>query len=98
MKKQGLVADPIVEARLRHRLPPSRTVAPLLALGRILIPAYLRFVLHYAKVEVRRPEALLEALRDFKGVVTVEVFDYESARSSMERLNRWFASRARMSG
>jgi hypothetical protein len=66
MEKPGLVAKPIVEARTRHHLAPSRISAPLVRLGRCLIPVYFRFVLHFQKIEIRHPEQIIEALRDFQ--------------------------------
>ena len=64
--KADLVAEPIVRARLRHVLPPSRTLEPLVALGRFLMPAYLRVVLQFRRIEVLHMEELVDALRDFQ--------------------------------
>jgi hypothetical protein len=64
--KADLVAEPIVRARMRHVLPPSRIVEPLIALGRLLMPAYLRVVLQFRKIEVLHMEELVDALRDFQ--------------------------------
>ncbi|HEY5467371.1 MAG TPA: hypothetical protein VIL27_10110, partial [Clostridia bacterium] len=66
MGNSGLVAAPIVKARTRHRLAPSRISAPLLRFGRFIIPAYLRFVLSFRKIEIRNPEKIVGALRDFQ--------------------------------
>lgn len=66
MGRSGLVAEPIVRARTRHRLAPSKVSAPMLWLGRLLLPFYVHFVLFYRKIEIRRPEKILNALLDFQ--------------------------------
>lgn len=66
MGKSALVARPVVEARMRHRMAPSRFSAPLLWFGRLLLPPYLRFVLNFSKIECLRTGDIVDALRDFQ--------------------------------
>ncbi|MDP3446661.1 MAG: hypothetical protein Q8S22_01230 [Eubacteriales bacterium] len=66
MAKTRLVAKPISEARIRHRLAPSRVSAPFVRLGRLLIPAYLKFALAFEGIEIRSQEAILSEIRDFQ--------------------------------
>lgn len=66
MRHRGLKADPIVEARARHRLPPSRVSPFVTGLGRFLIPAYLRLVLRIDGLDIRDPDRILQPLRDFQ--------------------------------
>ncbi len=40
-------------------------------------------------VEPARLHPILDALRDYHGVVTLEVFDYDAARTSIERIAEW---------
>jgi 1-acyl-sn-glycerol-3-phosphate acyltransferase len=64
--KTGLVAKPIMKARTRQELAPSHISASVVWAGRLLIPAYLRIVLFFRKIEIRNPELILEAVRDFQ--------------------------------
>ncbi len=66
MGRSRLVAEPIVCAQTRHTLAPSKISAPFVRLGRVLIPAYLKFVLAFDGIELRSPEAMLSELRDFQ--------------------------------
>jgi hypothetical protein len=66
MAKAQLVAKPVSEARLRHRLAPSRVSAPFVRLGRLLIPAYLKFALAFDGIEIRSPEAIFSEVHDFQ--------------------------------
>ena len=66
MGRSRLVAEPIVCAQTRHTLAPSKVSAPFVRLGRVLIPAYLKFVLAFDGIELRSPEAMLSELRDFQ--------------------------------
>ena len=66
MSKFGLVAKPIAEAQTRKQLAPSQISEPLIFAGRFLMPAYLRFALSFQKIEVRNPEKIIQALRDFQ--------------------------------
>lgn len=66
MGKSGLVSKPIFEAHTRHRLDHSRISAPIVWFGRFLVPAYLRIILFFQKIEIRNPEKIAEAVRDFQ--------------------------------
>ncbi len=66
MGKPWLVAQPIVRARARHVLGPSRISAPVVQFGRILLPFYLRFALQFRKIEFFHPETILDELDDFQ--------------------------------
>lgn len=66
MRKSGLVSKPIFQAHTRHRLDHSRISAPIVWFGRLLVPAYLRIVLSFQKIEIRNPEKLVEAIKDFR--------------------------------
>lgn len=66
MAKPGLVAEPIVQARTRHKLAPSKISEPLLWAGRFVMPAYLRLVLCFQSAEVLKPERLVEPARSFQ--------------------------------
>lgn len=66
MGKPRLAAEPILAAETRHRLAPSRRSEPLVRLGRMLMPAYLKFALAFTGVEILSPEAILNELRDFQ--------------------------------
>lgn len=66
MGKPSLVATPVVRARTRHRLAPSKYSIPLVAMGRVAIPAYLRFALAFEKTQILSPERIIEELRDFQ--------------------------------
>ena len=66
MAKPRLVAQPILCAQTRHRLAPSKISAPLVWLGRLLIPAYLNVALAFEKTKILFPERILDELRDFQ--------------------------------
>ena len=66
MKKSRLVSKPIYKARTRHCLAPSRISAPVVWLGRFLMPVYLRLVLLFKKIEIRNPDKVVEAMKDFQ--------------------------------
>jgi hypothetical protein len=66
MGKSGLVAEPITAARMRHRLVSSRTSAPLMRLGHLILPPYLRLALRFSRIEIRQPDQIITALRDFQ--------------------------------
>lgn len=66
MGKPRLVAKPILYAKSRHRLAPSKLTAPYLQLGRLLIPAYLKLALAFDKIEILSPESILSELHDFQ--------------------------------
>lgn len=64
--KSHLVAEPVIEARTRHILPPSRISAPIVRFSRVLLPFYFRFALHFQKIEIRHPERIVDELRGFQ--------------------------------
>ena len=64
MQNPRLVAKPILRATTRHRLAPSRRSRPLIRLGRLLIPAYLKFALAFEKTTIVAPEQILSEIRD----------------------------------
>ena len=66
MGKSALVARPIAEAGTRHSMAASKISAPLVFFGRLLIPVYLRIALSFRKIEIRSPERLVKAVRDFQ--------------------------------
>jgi hypothetical protein len=66
MAQPKLVAKPIVKARTRYRLAPSKISAPVVWFARCVGPIYLRFVLRFHGVEVRNPEILVQAIKDFQ--------------------------------
>jgi len=66
MSKTGLAAKPITKAQTRKKLSPSQPSGPLLSAGRFLMPVYLRLALSFEKTEIRIPEKIIEALRDFQ--------------------------------
>jgi len=66
MSKLGLVAKPTAEAHTRKRLAPSKISEPIVSIGRFLMPFYLRFALAFQKIEIRSPEKIIEAIRDFQ--------------------------------
>lgn len=65
MGKSGLVAEPIVKARTRRRLAPSRFSA-LVRLEPLIMWQYLRLALKFRSIEIRKPDILLDTLRDFE--------------------------------
>jgi len=66
MAKHSLIATPIIRAQTRHRLAPSKYSVPLVRIGRVLIPAYLKFALAFEKTQILFPERIIEELRDFE--------------------------------
>jgi hypothetical protein len=66
MNPSGLVAEPIVKARTRKRLAPSRISGPLVFFGRMIAPAYLRIALRFRRIEILNPEAVVRAMNDFQ--------------------------------
>lgn len=66
MVKSRLITDPILYAKTRRRLAPSKLSAPLVRLGRLLIPAYLKYALAFEKVDILSPELILDEIRDFQ--------------------------------
>ena len=64
--RSGLVARPIVAARTRHTLAASLVSEPIVRIGRILIPFYLRYALRFQGYEFHHPERIIEALQDFQ--------------------------------
>lgn len=66
MGKPSLIAAPMIRAQTRHRLAPSKYSIPLVAMGRLLIPAYLRFALSFEKTHILLPARIIEELRDFQ--------------------------------
>ena len=66
MHRSELVAKPIVAARTRKRLAPSRIHGPLVFFGRYLFPLYLRLALRFQGYEIRNPEAFVQAVRAFQ--------------------------------
>ncbi len=66
MSKTGPDAKPIVKARTRKPLAPSKISEPLVFIGRFLMPVYLRLALSFRKIEIKNPETVLGALRDFR--------------------------------
>lgn len=66
MNPSGLVAEPIVKARTRKRLAPSRISGPLVFFGRMIVPAYLRIALRFRRIEILNPEAVVRAIHDFQ--------------------------------
>ncbi len=65
MRKSGLAARPITEARTRRPLAPSR-FSGLARLAPYIMRHYLRFALRFCAIEIRKPEIILDALRDFQ--------------------------------
>ncbi|MDD4139584.1 MAG: hypothetical protein PHX81_05150 [Eubacteriales bacterium] len=66
MKRSGLVAKPVFDARTIPPLPPSRISRPLMPLVRFLAPFYLRLGLAFNDIELVRPQRFLEAVRAFQ--------------------------------
>ena len=66
MNPSGLVTEPIVKARTRKRLAPSRISGPLVVFGRMIVPAYLRLALRFRGVEILNPGAVVQAMNDFQ--------------------------------
>ena len=66
MGKVRLVANPITAARTRHHMAPSKISIPFVRLGRVLVPAYLRFTLLFQKIEILDAGQIIEAIRDFQ--------------------------------
>ena len=66
MAKTRLANSPITRATTRHRLAPSRVSVPLVWLGRLLIPAYLRYALAFSSVQILAPEEIIREVRDFQ--------------------------------
>lgn len=62
----GLVSKPIIAARTRHTLAPSRVSRPIVRFARFLIPIYLRHILHFNGYTFHHPERIIEALRSFQ--------------------------------
>lgn len=63
-KQVAMVKDPVRKAHKRHKTPRPKTSGAMLALGRLLMPAYLKLVLQFDGIEVPRIERIVEALRD----------------------------------
>ncbi|MDW7657717.1 MAG: hypothetical protein SCM11_11150, partial [Bacillota bacterium] len=57
---------PTITARRRPVLASSQISAPLMQLGRMLIPLYLHFVLRFRKIEIVDPKRIIESIRDFQ--------------------------------
>ena len=66
MSRPNLVAAPIVKARTRKRLAPSKVSGPLVFLGRAIAPLYLRAALSFRGVEILHPETAVRAMEDFQ--------------------------------
>ena len=66
MGKTRLIGKPIITARTRYRLAPSKISKPIIWFGRQVGPLYLRLVLRFRGYEIRHPEILLRALQDFQ--------------------------------
>lgn len=66
MKQSGLVAQPIVKARTRKRLAPTKVSGPLVFWGRFVAPAYLRVALGFRGIQILNPEAVVRAIDDFQ--------------------------------
>lgn len=66
MRKTGLAARPITEAQTRRRLAPSRFSALVRLIDPLIMRAYLRLALKFSAIEIRSPERVLHALRDFQ--------------------------------
>jgi hypothetical protein len=65
MGRSGLVAEPIVKARTRPGLAPSRFSA-LVRLEPLIMWQYLRIALKFRSVEIRNPDKILDNIRDFQ--------------------------------
>ncbi len=65
-KSTVLVKDPVSRAHKRRRDPKEKTSGALLAVTRLTIPGYLRARLHFRRIELRTPEAVVDAYRDFR--------------------------------
>jgi hypothetical protein len=65
-KNSVLVKDPVSRAHKRHRVPKEKTSRALLAVSRLTIRAYLHGTLRFRKIELRSPEAVVDAYRDFQ--------------------------------
>ncbi len=66
MGRSALVAQPIVAARKRKRLAPSKISGPLVFLGRQISGLYLRLALRFRKIEIRNARAIVQAVREFQ--------------------------------
>ena len=66
MGQSDWAAKPIIAARERPVLSFSRISPPIMQLGRLLAPLYLRFFLRFQKIDIVEPQRILEALRDFQ--------------------------------
>ncbi len=66
MKQSGLVAEPIIKARTRKRLAPSKVSGPLVFWGRFVAPLYLRIALRFRGIRIHNPEAIVRAIGDFQ--------------------------------
>ncbi len=66
MKKTGLAVRPVAEAQTRRRLAPSRFSALVRLIDPLILRPYLGLALKFAAIEIRSPERILEALRDFQ--------------------------------
>jgi hypothetical protein len=66
MDQSHLVAKPVVAARKRKRLAPSKISGPLVFLGRYISWPYLKLALKFQKIEIRNAEAIVQALSEFQ--------------------------------
>ena len=66
MPESTLVAKPIVKARTRKRLAPSEICGPLVFTGRHLFYLYLRYALKFRKIELKNPQAVVQAFNEFQ--------------------------------
>ena len=66
MDRSGFIAKPVIEAHTRPGLAPSKISEPLVWLGRMLLPVYLRFVLSFRSIDVWDPADIVEAIKDFQ--------------------------------
>ena len=66
MGRSDLIARPTIKANRRPVLADSSVAAPVLLLGRLLMPLYVRFVLRFQSIEIHEPEKILRALREFQ--------------------------------
>ncbi len=66
MRRSRLVAQPVIEARTRKRLAPSKISGPLVIFGRWIVPLYLRAALKFRGISLMRPETLVQAVNEFQ--------------------------------
>ena len=61
-RRTGLIDKPVLKARRWPKLAASKTSPALEWMGRVLMPAYLRVVLSFRKIEIRNPEFIVDEM------------------------------------